>query len=590
MYCTGYSKKCGTSLLKTVKVNTIEGDNVFIGIDVGGTYTDAVLTDGKSILRKHKTLTGHDNLLPSLLEALDAMIEGQDISLIQRVVLSTTLITNIIAERKYPPVALILVPGPGLNHGEYKYNTLTHIVSGAIDYRGREAVPVGRGEVSRAGEDIVKKGFKHVAVVGKFSGRNNAHEVLIKQILESEKPGLTVEMGHTVSGQLNFPRRIATTLLTCATREAFSGFVKSVIKSLAERGLRAPAFMLKADGGTLPLETALKRPVETIFSGPAASTLGALSLSPKGQTSVVVDIGGTTTDLALILSGEPLLAARGAKVEEFLTHVKSFAVKSIPLGGDSTVVVREGQIRILPERQGPAFCMGGKAPTLTDALVYLRKAEIGDREKAIEIMEKLAGETGRNSRDTAGEIVTMACQTIVSAIEQMFINWEQEPAYRIWEIMQKTKIRPNNIVGIGGAAGGIIPDVARQMNCTAIIPEHAEVANALGAAVAQPTVTISLRVDTERGRFTVAEDGSTGAVPQGRLFREEDAIKLARERLFHLAEELKIKDYVKKTEVVHCEVFNMVREWTTTGKIYDISIQTPRDILFYLGQEETVDD
>lgn len=558
---------------------------MFIGIDVGGTYTDAVLTDGHKIVKKHKILTCHDDLLTSLLGALDAVTAGQDTACIQRVVLSTTLITNIIAEKKYPSVVLILEPGPGLSHSEYKFDAPTYIVPGAVDYRGREIIPLGREEVFQAGADMVYMGYDRVAAVGKFSCRNNSHELAIKKLLEETFSGLTVEMGHTVSGHLNFPRRIAGTMLTAATKELFAKFVANVMESLKARNITAPAFILKADGGTLPLESALEMPVETIFSGPAASTLGAMSLSPRGQTSVIIDIGGTTTDLALILSGEPLLASKGARIEELYTHVKSFAVKSIPLGGDSAVVIRDGQPEILPERRGPAYCLGGEGATPTDALKFLNRVEIGDMSRAVEIMNRLAEETGKTPEETANDIIRQACQIVVKAIEQMFISWEQEPAYHVWEIIQETKIRPQNVVGVGGAAGGLVPDVARQLGCKPIIPTHAEVANALGAAVAQPTMTVNLRVDTEQGSYTVVEDGTSGTVPTGRLFREEDALKLARDKLFQRAEDLNIKAYVNKTEVVHSEVFNMVRGWTTTGKIYDICVQTPRDILFYLGQE-----
>lgn len=557
---------------------------MFIGIDVGGTYTDAVLTDGSRIIAKKKAGTRHDDLLSSLLEALDEVIRGQDISKIKRVVLSTTLVTNIIAEKKHPPVALVLAPGPGLSHAGYSFDTFTGIVPGAVDYRGREIIPLDKKEVIRAGEEIRRRNFDRAAVVGKFSCRNSSHEILMKEILEKNCPGIRVELGHTVSGQLNFPRRIATTMLTAATRDIFADFVANVLQSLQERSITAPAFILKADGGTLPLAAALRMPVETIFSGPAASTLGAMSLSPRGQTSVVVDVGGTTTDLALILSGEPLLASKGAKVGRFFTQVKSFAVKSIPLGGDSAVVVREGRVQILPERRGPAYCQGGEGATPTDALRFLGKVDLGDRARAEEIIGRLAGEVQKNPVETAGEIVSAACKIIVEAIEQMFINWEQEPAYRVWEIVRQTTVRPNNLVGVGGAAGGIIPDAAKMMNCDAVIPEHAEVANALGAAAAQPTVTVNLRVDTEQGTYTVVEDGTTGTVPKGRTFREEDAIKLAKDHLFALADRLQVKEYVKKIEVVHSEVFNMVRGWSTTGRIYDICVQTPRDILFYMGQ------
>lgn len=562
---------------------------MYIGIDVGGTYTDAVITDGKRIIGKQKFMTRHDDLLSSLLGALDAVVDGHNVSDIRRVVLSTTLITNIIAEKKYPPVALLLIPGPGMNPAEYRFDTLIHVISGAIDYRGREILPVSAGETRQAAADVWQKGYRRAAVVGKFSGRNNSHELTVRDLLQKAYPDLVVEMGHTVSGQLNFPRRIATTMLTAATKDLFAGFAGDVMKALQERNIKAPAFILKADGGTLPLESALKVPVETIFSGPAASTLGAMSLSPRGQTSVVADIGGTTTDLALILSGEPLLASKGAKVEKYLTQVRSFAVKSIPLGGDSVVIIRDGQVEILPERQGPAYCMGGKTASPTDALRYLQKTEVGDMAKATEIMKRMALETGKTADETAKEIVDKACHIIVTSIEQMFTNWQDEPAYRVWEIIQPKKIRPNNIVGVGGAAAGLIPEVAAQMGCAPVVPEHAEVANALGAAAAQPTITVNIRVDTEQGIYSVMEDGSSGSISKGKMFKEEDALKLAAERLYLMAEKLKLKEYVKKIEVVHSEVFNMLRGWHTTGRLYDVSIQTPRDILFYMGQEESGD-
>lgn len=560
---------------------------MFIGIDVGGTYTDAVLTDGRHVIAKCKTPTVHNNLMTSLLNALDNVTSGQDLNKINRVVLSTTLITNIIAEQKFPPVALVLLPGPGLSYREYRFNTLTQFLSGAVDYRGREIVAPNESEIAQAAAKIVEAGYEHVAVVGKFSNRNNVHECLVKEIFEKMFTGITVETGHTVSGQLNFPRRIATTMLTAATKQIFSDFCSDVMQSLKERKITAPAFILKADGGTLPLSIALNRPVETIFSGPAASTLGAMSLSPKGQTSVVVDIGGTTTDLSLILSGDPLLSSKGAEVESFLTHIRSFAVKSVPLGGDSTVVADKGQIVILPERNGPAYCLGGPEPTLSDALRYMDKIQLGDPVRAREAMNKLAGKTGKSPDETAQAVISAAHNTIVNSIEQMFAKWEKEPAYRIWEIMQQSTVRPDNIVGVGGAADGLIPDVARLMDCNPIVPEHAEVANALGAAAAQPTVTATLRIDTEQGRYTVLEDGSSGAVLKGRGFSEEDALTLARNCLFERAESLNIKEYVKKTEVVHSEMFNLVRGWSTTGRIYDIGIQNPQEILFYLGQGDS---
>lgn len=560
---------------------------MYIGIDVGGTYTDAVLVDKDAVLKKKKFPTIHDNLVKSLLGALDDLITGLTPGQIERVVFSTTLITNLIAEKKYRPVGLMLIPGPGVNPESYNFGMETKVLDGAIDYRGREITPLNEKQVTGTLAEFAGKGLQTVTVVGKFSCRNNAHEAQIAKIAAAGYPDMAVEPGHRVSGQLNFPRRVATALLTAATKTVYSQFVRQVMQAMAERKIIAPVYILKADGGTLPITVSQAMPVETIYSGPAASTLGALALTPAGQTSVVVDIGGTTTDLALILSGEPLLASKGARIADYLTHINSFAVRSIPVGGDSVVTVEKGKIKLLPERQGPAYAMGGPAATPTDAMRVLGLTEIGDADKAREAMRKIGPEPGLTPEETAREILKSVSCKIVQEIEQMFVSWEQEPAYRIWQVLQQNKVRLQNIVGVGGAAAGIVSDVAAAMNCRAVIPEHAEVANALGAAVAQPTLRITLRADTERGIYTVVEDGEQGSVPKGQAFREEEAIALAKKKLFERAQALQFKDDVKKVEIVYSEVFNVIRGFGTAGRIFDICVQMPRNILSRFPGEVT---
>jgi N-methylhydantoinase A/oxoprolinase/acetone carboxylase beta subunit len=559
---------------------------LYIGIDVGGTYTDAVLIEKGAVLKKKKFPTDHDNLVNSLLGTLDDLVTGLAPGELERVVLSTTLITNLIAEKKYRPVGLMLIPGPGINPEAYDFGTETRVLSGAVDYRGREIVPIDVKQVNDTLTEFAGKGYQNIAVVGKFSCRNNAHERQICEIA-ARYPEMNVEAGYRVSGQLNFPRRAATTLLTAATKREYCLFIKQVTEAMAKREITAPVYILKADGGTLPISASADMPVETIYSGPAASTLGALALSPAGQTSVVVDIGGTTSDLALILSGEPLLASKGARIGEYLTHISSFAVRSVPVGGDSAVTVRDGKIALLAERQGPAYALGGPAATPTDAMRVLGLTEIGDPALAREAMGRIGRQVNLESEAAAREILATASLSIIKSIEQMFMTWEMEPAYRIWEVLQQHKVRPQNIVGVGGAAAGIIPEVAAAMECRAIIPEHAEVANALGAAVAQPTLRITLRADTERGTYTVLEDGEQGTVPNGRVFREEEAIALAKKKLFERAEALQVKDFTNKVEVVYSEVFNVIRGFGTAGRIFDVCVQTPRSILHGFPLEVT---
>jgi N-methylhydantoinase A/oxoprolinase/acetone carboxylase beta subunit len=554
---------------------------VYIGIDVGGTCTDAVLLDKGQVKATAKVSTRAD-LLSSLLEALDIIMKGTPAELIRRVVISTTMITNLIAEKKYDPVGLILIPGPGLSHEHYLYETDTHIISGMIDYRGREMTPLSEEEIDLAVNKLAAAGYKKVAVVGKFSMRNNTHENQVASVIKRKFPDWQVETGHKVAGQLNFPRRVVSTLLTCATRNRYEFFVDSVLTALGRRGIKTSVFILKADGGTLPLETSKDVPIETIFSGPAASTLGVQALIPPGETAVVVDIGGTTTDLALILSGQPLLARKGAKVHDQRTQVRALAVKCVPVGGDSAVERVGKEILLHSERLGPPYCLGGPAPTPTDALRTMGLTNIGDPVKAREAMILLGDPLGISPVEVAAMIISLVVDAITLEIDQMYVRWEKNPAYRVWEVLQKRKVRPKTVVGVGGSAPGLVSQIAARMGCYPVIPPYFMVANAIGAAVSRPTLQVSLRADTERGVYSIQEEGYQGAIEDNK-FNEEKALALAREWLVRRSEKYGLQESLGEVEVTRREVFNMVRDWVTCGRLIGVTVQTKRGILHYIG-------
>jgi N-methylhydantoinase A/oxoprolinase/acetone carboxylase beta subunit len=544
---------------------------MLIGIDVGGTTTDAVIVDGNRVVKTAYVPTDHDNLLKCLLQALDELVAGVDTARVERVVLSTTLITNMIAEGKTDPVALVLIPGPGTNPRDYNLGE-SIILDGAIDFRGKEIDPLREAQIKDAASQIKTKGLSRVAVVGKFCQRNHSHELKAGEILAAGLPGAHIELGHRVSGQLNFPRRAATTMLTAATKDKYQKFAADVAAALKERKISAPVYILKADGGTLPLDKSVGMPVETIFSGPAASIMGVMALTPPGQTSVVVDIGGTTTDLALILSGKPLLSAKGARVDSLLTHVRAFAVKSVAIGGDSAVVAKGVSLTVGPHRDGPPMCMGGSGPTPTDALRVLGLSSIGDASRAEQAMQMLAQSLGCTAKEAARKTVEGVVDKIVFEINEMFREWESEPAYRIWEIMSQEKLSAQNVVGVGGGAPPLVPLVAERLGAAAVVPEHAPVANAIGAAVARPTLTLNLHIDTEKGEYNVAEEGLTGKVSDGKMSSEE-AEKLARRLLAERASRLGIGEYASEAEVTYSEVFNMIRGWSTVGRLLDLRLE-----------------
>jgi len=568
---------------------------MLIGIDVGGTTTDAVLIRNGEVCSTAKVSTEPGNLLNSLLEALDAISRDVPPEQLERVVFSTTVITNLIAEGKTDRVALVLIPGPGVNPASYTFPDSFYL-KGAMDYRGREIDPLDEVEIRRTVGLIRESGFSRAAIISKFGQRNSSHELRVEEIFRENYPGCKLELGHKVSGKLNFPRRIATAMLASATRERYQEFVEKIKKALDERNIRAPVYILKADGGTLPVEKSIEFPVETIFSGPAASTVGALALTPEGQTSVVVDIGGTTTDLALILSGKPLLASKGAKLGGFLTHVRAFAIHSIAVGGDSAIRVKDlspgtKQITVGPDRAGPAYCMGGKETTPTDALKFLGLIEVGNPERASEAIKVTASELGKSETETASLIVDRVAQMIADAVNEMFFEWEQEPAYRVWEVLQEKKARPENVVGIGGGAKGLIAEIAKKLNANPVVPEYAEVGNAIGAAVARPTLTLNLHIDTEQKMYSVAEEGeivSLNTTKFGNLnkVRLDEAETLAAELLRKRAEDFGVSKYADEAEIVNSEVFNVVNGWYTSGKLFDVSMQIPAGLIPEWKREE----
>ncbi len=561
---------------------------MLIGIDVGGTTTDAVLIRNGEVYSTAKVSTEPRNLLNSLLEALDAVSRDIPPEQLERVVFSTTMITNLIAEGKTDRVALLLIPGPGINPASYTFPDRFYL-KGAMDYRGREIQLLDGAEVRETASRIRQLGFSRAAIVSKFGQRNPSHELMIEEIFKEIYPECKLELGHKVSGKLNFPRRVATAMLACSTRDQYKEFVDKVRKALDERNIRAPVYILKADGGTLPIEKSIEFPVETIFSGPAASAIGALALTPKGETSVVADIGGTTTDLALILSGKPLLASKGAKLGGFLTHVRAFAVRSIAVGGDSVVRVTESSngtktISVGPDRVGPAYCMGGCDTTPTDALKVLGLIEVGNLERARKAIATTASRLGKSEIETASLIVDKTTQMIAEAVNDMFLDWEQEPAYRIWEVLQEKKARPQNVVGIGGGARGLITYIAEKLDAKPVIPQHSEVGNAIGAAVARPTLTLNLHIDTEQKIYSVAEGGeivslnATGLSNFNKMGLSQ-AEDLAAELLRSRAKSFGISEYSDEAEIVNSEVFNVVNGWYTVGKLFDVDMQIPAGLI-----------
>lgn len=546
---------------------------MLLGIDVGGTFTDAVIVDAGSIVATAKAPTTQDNLLDGILAALDAVISDVDRQAITRVALSTTLVTNALVTNQIEPVALLLLPGPGMAVGE-QYPTAPVVLSGSIDHRGREVQAPAETEVRQAASHL--QDYRCAAVVGKFAVRNPAHELAVREWLQRYAPQLDyIAMGHAVSGSLNFPRRAVSAYFNAATWRRFGQFAAAVKQAMARRQITAPVYVLKADGGTMPLAVAGEFPVETIFTGSAASVLGIVALAAVQENSVALDIGGTTTDISLWRQGLPLFASRGAYIDRYATQVRAFDVKSVGIGGDSWVRRQDDALLVGPERQGAAAAVGGPAPTVTDAMLVAGLIDYGDRQRAQDALTPLCRE-GEPVRELAQAVVQKAVQRIVNAVQGMIQRRAAEPVYRVEDIIYEETFKPATVIGVGGGAAGLAPAVARALQCRVVLPPYAMVANAVGAAVARPTIAVTVRADTAQGWYTVAEEGLRENLPRGRA--NQAALRhLAEQYLARRAEHAGID--AAASEVIYEEEFNVVRGFRTTGKIMTCQLQVKPGVL-----------
>jgi len=539
---------------------------MLLGIDVGGTFTDAVVIDAGEVIAQAKAPTTHRDLLSGVLAAMDQALDGVDVGRLQRVALSTTIVTNAVVEGKTDRVALLLLPGPGMDITALVPEK-PYLLAGYIDHRGRETAPPQEAEVEAACREMKEAAV--FAVVGKFAVRNPLHEVTVAQWVRRFAAPDYITTGAAVSGALNFWRRANSAYYNSAVWRPFGRFAAAINQAMTERGVLAPVYVLKADGGTMPLAAAAMRPVEAVFTGPAASVLGIMALSTPEGEAVSLDIGGTSTDIALWRDGIPLFAERGARIAGYPTAVRSFWLHSVGVGGDSYVRREKGQLVVGPMRQGPAMAAGGPAPTVTDAMIVAGLADFGDKALALEAMRQVAVE-GQTPEEAAQSVLAEATDIIFTAIGAMIDERAAEPVYRVEDIVRGSRPVPQAVIGVGGAAVGLAPLVAQRLGVSCTVPARAMVANAIGAAVARPTLEVTLRADTAQGYYTIAEMGYRASLPTKRLTLD-DARDLATRHLTERAAQAGIP--VTAVEMTYAEEFNLVRGFSTIGKIMTCRLQ-----------------
>jgi N-methylhydantoinase A/oxoprolinase/acetone carboxylase beta subunit len=578
-----------------------------IGIDTGGTFTDAVLYDleSNSILASAKSLTIRENLVLGINSVLD-IVPPEKLQEVDLVSLSTTLATNACVEGKESKAVLVLIgcyediaQKYGSNYGLPDTKEIIFI-GGRHSYEGKvETEP----DWERLKEKVLpfKDRINAFAVVERWGMRNPEFEKKAKDIIINLL-GVKVVCGYELTSELNFLKRAASALLNAKLLPIINEFLDAVKTSMKIKGITAPLVIVRGDGSLMSEEFASDNPIETLLCGPAASIVGSIYLTDE-KNCMVVDMGGTTTDLAIVRNGRATLTDEGAQVGKWRTGTKSIYINTVGLGGDSTIRhTNEGGISIGPIRSAPLSWLASKYPeTLvkmreiysqkrrhTHSLcefLYLVKEVPAQGLKGVDLeiykalqdgplsIEEVCKKAGISiyelkTKDLEGQGLVMRSSltpTDIMHVTGDFSNWNHEAALlgasiiafqlgisveeltakvyhrvkeglyskilnflieaedaslvkggiskQISDIIHRSflnslhtcqddqvfNFRCNfhtgySLVGIGAPTHIFLPDVARALNTNYIIPNHAPVANAVGAITGNVSVEEAVRI------------------------------------------------------------------------------------------------
>lgn len=592
---------------------------IFLGVDTGGTYTDAVLLeDERRVLAKAKALTTRHDLSVGIGAAIDNVLSAsgiapKDIALVS---LSTTLATNALVEEQGGRVMLISI---GFEAADLARQGLGDALrgdpvvqlAGGHGHAGQEIAPLDLAALDRHLDDLGET-VSAFAVAGQFATRNPAHEIAVRDHLIA-RTGKPVSCSHDLSARLNGPKRAITAVLNARLIGMIGHLISAARDLMAEKGMKAPLMVVRGDGALISASVAALKPIETILSGPAASLVGARWLT-GASNALVSDIGGTTTDIAVLQDGRPKIDPLGARVGPFRTMVEAVAMRTHGLGGDSEVhVAREGLaggVVLGPRRVMPISLLAMDAPELVHGALarqagadrageydgrFVLPLKGRDRRtdgldgRARSVLERLGdapAELGRivqsrmdyaalvklvsrglamfsgvtpsdaahvlgrqtgwdrnaaeialglfarqrtgsgnrlaeSAEDMAGIILQALCdQTVDLLLQSAFAEDDHDFAHdpktlaahplTLAGLDQHRGLVALNtrlnvpVIGLGASASTHYPAVGKRLGSEMICPEHADVANALGAVVGQVSIRLtgSITVPSE-GRFRV---------------------------------------------------------------------------------------
>jgi len=585
-----------------------------LGVDTGGTYTDAVILDEASdrVLASAKALTSRPDLAIGVGAAIDAAVAqaAVDPADVAMVSLSTTLATNALVEGQGGRIALVFI---GFDPAELGRAGLTDALrgdpvialAGGHSHAGTEIAPLDLDALATAvgGLDAGVTGF---AIAGSFATRNAAHEIMARDLIR-DMTGKPVTCSHELSSALGGPKRALTAVLNARLIGMIDGLISACEGHLGQIGINARLMVVRGDGALVSAEVAREKPIETILSGPAASIAGASWLTGE-RDALVSDIGGTTTDVCLLQGGRPKIDPYGARVGPYRTMVEAVAMRTTGLGGDSEVHEVEGLgggLRLGPRRLMPIAlaakdhpelvhrvldrCLASDVPpsdggqfampmfkavpegldareatvatrlldgpirvneaattrmenpalmrlvmrgmvmiagvTPSDASHVLGRTDAWDEQAANKALLLLARRRTGSGDRMAPDSATMA-QMVIDQLTKQTVDcllqaafdedgWDQPEVLAAHPMTMAALDRHRGVVqldlklgvpiiGLGASAGAYYGAVGDRLNTRMVLPEHAGVANAIGAVVGQVAMHASGSVTSpDAGTFAV---------------------------------------------------------------------------------------
>lgn len=344
-----------------------------LGIDTGGTYTDGVvlIRETKEIVASAKSLTTHENLIEGI-RGVIRKLEYDHVEDIDYVALSTTLATNAVVENNGCRVGALII-----GYEAEELPPCIHCrIDGEISLAGKEIVPLDEEAVRAAAESFRDK-VDAVAISGIFSIRNRDHENRAKEIVR-EVLSVPVIMAHDLTGTLGVQERTNTAILNAKLISVIAELMGAVKDAMKEKEIDAPLMIVKGDGSLMTEQVAMERPIETILSGPAASIIGATYLNDI-ENGLIVDMGGTTTDVAILADGKPLVTKEGADVGGWRTRVSAVNAYTYGLGGDSYFSrnTDTGRWQVGPRRSRPISMIALEYPYYKKEIIMRRGRQAG---------------------------------------------------------------------------------------------------------------------------------------------------------------------------------------------------------------------